>query len=119
MSLDLQNKVVQFVLNDMSQIFYKMVEAKEQYIKIHSTKKWNYFASITLQNLFSAHDNLPICNISKKMVVCVVKTNMIANIQVVYMSYPVFIQKTSFKDKSERSMKYTFYEKQCFPYKEC
>ena len=63
----------------------KKIESKEEYFKIQPTEKWNYCASIALQNLLSAHNRLPLQNIHKKMVMDVFKNKIIVQFQVGYM----------------------------------
>ena len=54
------------------------------------SEKWNYFESISLQNLLTAHDRLPLRHTAKNMVVDEVNNKTIAQFQVGFMSYTVF-----------------------------
>ena len=100
--MNYQNKVIKFTLNNMSQFDENMIEVKEQYVKIQPSEKWKYFKSIVLQNLLSAHGRLPLRHMYKNMYMGELKMNMIANVQVGYMSYPVSDQNNTFKYKVKK-----------------
>ena len=50
-----------------------MIETKEQYLKTQASGKWNYYESIPIQNLLSAHNRLPLRNMTKIPAMDVVK----------------------------------------------
>ena len=52
--------VIQSTLNNMSQFYENIIEAKEQDVKIQPNEKRKYFKSIAIQNLLTAQDYIPI-----------------------------------------------------------
>ena len=49
-----------------------MLKTIEQYFNILPYEKWKVSASVTLQNLFSAHDHLTLCHMDDNVVINVV-----------------------------------------------
>ena len=104
MSLNFQNKVIQFTLNKFSQFYAKMLEEKIKICQNPAYQIWKYCKSIALQTILSAHDSQPLRNMDKRMVMGVVKNEMIAQFQGGYISYPCLNQDKEFKYQVERIM---------------
>ena len=60
----------------------KIIEAKEQDVKIQPFEIWNYCQSIALQNLLSSHHHLPHRHMDENIMVDKVKNKKIAQFHV-------------------------------------
>ena len=101
MSLHNHKKVIQFTLTNMLTFEEKIIEEKWKEFKTQTPEKWNYWESISLQNLLSAHHCIPLLHMDKRMTVYVVNNKKIEQFQVIYMSYTGLNQNKAFKDQVE------------------
>ena len=65
-----------------------MIKINHQDVKVMSTEKWKLCESVSLNNLLSVNDRVPIFDMASKMVKDVAKNNIISPFQVVYMPLP-------------------------------
>ena len=101
--MHLQNTDVKFASNEIPQFDARMIKTKEQDIKMAPSKKWNFCASILLQNLLSAHDRLPLRHISNMIVMGIVNNKLITQFHIGYMSFPALKQNKAFKYQVENN----------------